>query len=115
MPWTWFVTTQNRGGPYKIELGNPWFLWELSVANVQGIGSIPAIRLQRKLGSLSTETLNRIKQALRSALDLERKEQQFTSAGVREMKSKLASRFSVTIRGSGGYQRQKPATSHQCR
>jgi mRNA-degrading endonuclease toxin of MazEF toxin-antitoxin module len=43
---------------------------ELSVANIQGIGSIPAIRLQRKLGSLSTETLNKIKQALRSALDL---------------------------------------------
>jgi len=30
----------------------------------------PAIRLQRKLGSLSTDTLNKIKQALRSALDL---------------------------------------------
>jgi mRNA-degrading endonuclease toxin of MazEF toxin-antitoxin module len=43
---------------------------ELSVANIQGIGSIPAIRLQRKLGSLSTETRNKIKQALRSALDL---------------------------------------------
>jgi hypothetical protein len=36
---------------------------------VQGIGSIPAVRLQRKLGSLSTETLNEIKQALRSALN----------------------------------------------
>jgi hypothetical protein len=36
---------------------------------VQGIGSIRAVRLQRKLGSLSTETLNEIKQALRSALD----------------------------------------------
>jgi mRNA interferase MazF len=60
----------NRGSPYEIELGNLRFLRELSVANVQGIGSIPAIRLQRKLGSLPTETLNKIKQALRSALDL---------------------------------------------
>jgi mRNA interferase MazF len=54
----------------EIELGNMRFLKELSVANVQGIGSIPAVRLQRKLGSLSTDTLNKIKQALRSALDL---------------------------------------------
>jgi mRNA interferase MazF len=64
------LTTQNRGSPYEIELGNLRFLRELSVANIQGIGSIPAIRLQRKLGSLSTKTLNKIKQALRLALDL---------------------------------------------
>jgi mRNA interferase MazF len=60
------LTTQNRGSPYEIELGKLRFLRELSVANIQGIGSIPGIRL----GSLSTETLNKIKQALRSALDL---------------------------------------------
>ena len=42
----------------------------MSVANVQGIGSIPAIRLQRRLGLLSTEILDRIKQAIRFALDL---------------------------------------------
>ena len=64
------LTTQNRGSPYEIELGNLRLLRELSVANIQGIGSIPAIRLQRKLGSLSTENLNKIKQALRLALDL---------------------------------------------
>ena len=64
------LTTQSRGSPYEIELGNLRFLRELSVANIQGIGSIPAVRLQRKLGSLSTEALNKIKQALRSALDL---------------------------------------------
>jgi len=64
------VTTQNRGSRYEIELGNLRFLRELSVANIQGIGSIPSVRLQRKLGSLSTETLNKIKQALRFAFDL---------------------------------------------
>ena len=63
------LTTQNRGSTYEIELGNLRFLKELSVANVQGIGSIPVVRLQRKLGSLSIESLNKIKQALRSALD----------------------------------------------
>jgi mRNA interferase MazF len=45
------LTTQNRGSSYEIELGNLRFLRELSVANVQGIGSIPATRLQRKIGS----------------------------------------------------------------
>ena len=64
------LTTQNRGSLYEIELSNLRFLRELSVANIQGIGSIPTIRLQRKLGSLSTGTLNKIKQALRAALDL---------------------------------------------
>ena len=64
------LTTQNRGSPYEIEIGNLRFLRELSVATVQGIGSIPAVRLHRKLGSLSTETLDKIKQAVRSALDL---------------------------------------------
>jgi len=42
----------------------------MSVANVQGIGSIPVIRLQRILGSLPTETLDKIKKAFRFALDL---------------------------------------------
>ena len=31
------LTTQNRGSPYEIELGNLRFLKDLSVANVQGI------------------------------------------------------------------------------
>ena len=64
------LTTQNRGGRYEIELGRVRFLNEMSVANVQGIGSIPAIRLQRRLGLLSTEILDRIKKAIRFALDL---------------------------------------------
>jgi mRNA interferase MazF len=64
------LTTQNRGSRYEIELGRVRFLNEMSVANVQGIGSIPAIRLQRRLGLLSTEILDRVKQAIRFALDL---------------------------------------------
>ena len=64
------LTTQNRGSRYEIELGRVRFLNEMSVANVQGIGSIPAIRLQRRLGLLSTEILDRIKQSIRFALDL---------------------------------------------
>ena len=64
------LTTQNRGSHYEVELGRLRFLKEMSVANVQGLGSIPAIRLQRRLGLLSTELLNKIKQAIRFALDL---------------------------------------------
>jgi mRNA interferase MazF len=64
------LTTQDRGSSYEIELGNLRFLRETSVANVQGIGSIPSVRLQRRLGSLPSETLEKIKQAVRLALDL---------------------------------------------
>lgn len=64
------LTTQDRRSRYEIELGNLRFLKEMSVANVQGIGSIPMSRLQRRLGSLPTETLDRIKQAVRFTLDL---------------------------------------------
>ena len=64
------LTTQDRRSRYEIQLGNLRFLKEISVANVQGIGSIPVSRLQRRLGSLPTETLEKIKQAVRFALEL---------------------------------------------
>ncbi|MEH2241791.1 type II toxin-antitoxin system PemK/MazF family toxin [Nostoc sp.] len=52
------------------------------MANVQSIGSIPAARLERKLGELPDETLLKIKQALMFALDLEIEEQQDDSKDV---------------------------------
>jgi mRNA interferase MazF len=58
------LTTQNRRSRYEIDVGNLRFLREASVANVQGIGSIPSVRLQRKI-----DILARIKEALRFALD----------------------------------------------
>lgn len=64
------LTTQDRGSPYEIGLGNLRFLRETSVANIQGIGSLPVIRLQRRLGLLPVETLDRIKQAIRLQFDL---------------------------------------------
>jgi len=63
------LTTQNRGSRYEIDLGKLRFLRETSVANVQGIGSIPSVRLQRKIGSVPADILDRIKDALRFALD----------------------------------------------
>ena len=64
------LTTQKRGSQYEVDVGNLKFLREPSVANVQGIGSIPAVRLQRKIGTVPPETLGKIKQAIRFALDL---------------------------------------------
>ena len=46
------------------------FLREPSVANVQGLASIPVARLQRRLGEVSGEMLAQVKEALRFALDL---------------------------------------------
>ena len=63
------LTTQNRGSRYEIDLGKLRFLREASVANVQGIGSIPSVRLQRKIGVVSADVLDKIKEALRFALD----------------------------------------------
>jgi mRNA interferase MazF len=64
------VTTQNRGSSYEVKLPNVSFLRQGSVANVQGLGSISAARLERKLGELSEETMREIKQALIFVLDL---------------------------------------------
>ncbi len=64
------LTTQSRGSRYEIELGNLRFLREMSVANVQGIGSIPVSRLQRRLGVVPADVLGKIKEAVRLALDL---------------------------------------------
>jgi mRNA interferase MazF len=74
------VTTQNRGSNYEVELPTLSFLRQGSVANVQGLGSIPAARLERKLGELPNETMLEIKQALIFALDLEGTLQQDSAA-----------------------------------
>jgi len=42
------------------------------VANVQGLGSLPTVRLERKIGRLSAGIMERLKDALAFALDLER-------------------------------------------
>jgi mRNA interferase MazF len=64
------LTTQNRGSPYEVVLGDQAFLKEQTVANVQGIGSVPTVRLERKIGALSADVFAKIKQALRFAVEL---------------------------------------------
>ena len=58
------LTTQNRGSKYEVELPKLSFLREISVANVQGIGSLTANRLERKIGEVPADLLQRIREAL---------------------------------------------------
>jgi mRNA interferase MazF len=64
------LTTQNRHSSYEVALPSLQFLDRNSVANVQGLGSLPKARLERKLGTLSDDVMARIKRALAFALDL---------------------------------------------
>jgi len=65
------LTSEDRGSDYEVEMPKLPFLRLEGVANVQGIGSLPVKRLERKLGVLSSEVMDRIRKALRFALDLE--------------------------------------------
>ena len=65
------LTTQNRHSSYEIALPRLSFLDRDSVANVQGLSSLPAVHFERRLGKLSDDVLKTIKQALVFALDLE--------------------------------------------
>jgi mRNA interferase MazF len=64
------LTTQNRGSRYEVDLPRLRFLRSESVANVQGVGSLPVGRLERKLGELPDEVLRNIRHALRFAFDI---------------------------------------------
>ncbi len=66
------LTTQRRDSPYEVPLPRLPFLDRESVANVQGLGSLPTVRLERRIGRLSVAVIERLKAALAFALDLER-------------------------------------------
>src|SRR3954449_5464149 len=66
------LTAQQRGSPYEVPLPRLPFLNRESVANVQGLGSLPTVRLERKIGSLSAAVMEQLRGALIFALDLER-------------------------------------------
>jgi mRNA interferase MazF len=65
------LTSQNRASRYEVELPQLHFLKSESVANVQGLGSLPVTRLERKLGQVPDDVLRKIHQALKFAFDLE--------------------------------------------
>jgi mRNA interferase MazF len=66
------LTTQRRDSPYEVPLPRLPFLDRESVANVQGLGSLPTVRLERKIGKLPSNVTERLKDALAFALDLQR-------------------------------------------
>ncbi|HUS08483.1 MAG TPA: type II toxin-antitoxin system PemK/MazF family toxin [Bryobacteraceae bacterium] len=66
------LTTQLRDSPYEVPLPRLPFLDRESVANVQGLGSLPTVRLERKIGRLSVGIMQQLKDALAFALDLDR-------------------------------------------
>ena len=65
------LTTQNRQSAYEVVLPKLSFLTQDSVANVQGLASVPTVRLESRLGKLPNEAMSRIKRAIAFALDLE--------------------------------------------
>lgn len=64
------LTSQNRASPYEVPMPNLAFLRQESTANVQGIASLPVTRLERKLGQVPAEVLDKVKQALAYAMEL---------------------------------------------
>jgi mRNA interferase MazF len=64
------LTTQRRDSPYEVPLPRLPFLDRESVANVQGLGSLPTVRLERKIGKIPNNVMERLKDALAFALDL---------------------------------------------
>jgi mRNA interferase MazF len=64
------LTSQDRASSYEVRIPRQRFLDRDSVANVQGIGSLPSVRLERKLGKLPNSVLVEIKRAIAFALEL---------------------------------------------
>ena len=64
------LTTQDRHSAYEVGMGNVPFLDQQSVANVQGLSALPIGRLERRLGRVPDTTFERIKQAIRFAMEL---------------------------------------------
>jgi mRNA interferase MazF len=65
------LTTQNRLSAYEVVLPRLSFLDKESVANVQGLGSVPSVHLERRLGQLPKDVMARIKRALVFVLELD--------------------------------------------
>ena len=64
------ITRQNRGSELEVPLGHLPFLDSESVANTQGVGALPSIRFEKRLGVLPASDLKAIKTALIKACAL---------------------------------------------
>ncbi len=65
------LTTQNRLSHYEVAVTRLPFLNRESVANVQGIGSLPIARLERRIGKIPAAEMANIRRALSFALALD--------------------------------------------
>ena len=63
------LMTQSRPSSYEVSRPRLSFLDRESFANVQGLGSIPSIRLERQIGRTTEQTMAEIRRALAYALD----------------------------------------------
>ena len=64
------LTTQYRQSSYEIEIPDLHFLNKKTYANVQGLGSLPNVRLERKIGELPVSVMQKVKRAIIFVLDL---------------------------------------------
>jgi mRNA interferase MazF len=64
------LTTRNRGSNYEVSLGKLKFLDKESWVNIQGLTSINHQKLLRRLGRLDALHFDKVKAALRFALNL---------------------------------------------
>jgi mRNA interferase MazF len=64
------ITRQNRGSELEVRLGHLTYLDPESVANVQGIGSLPSVRFEKRLGLVPDADLKKVKAALLKACAL---------------------------------------------
>jgi mRNA interferase MazF len=64
------ITRENRGSELEVPLGHLPFLDKESVANVQGIGSLPTVRFEKRIGFLPPTDLAAVKKALLKACAL---------------------------------------------
>lgn len=64
------ITTSHRNSEYEVELPSRPFLRALSFANVQGLQAIQHHEMDGPIGIIYGEALERVKTALRRALEL---------------------------------------------
>lgn len=64
------VTTAYRGSEYEVDVGKPRFLRHHSYVNVQGVQAIQHHELEAPIGVFHVDVMERIRDALRFALDL---------------------------------------------
>jgi mRNA interferase MazF len=64
------LTRQYRDSPYEVDIGKMPFLDYPSYVNVQGLGSLSVVRLERLLGRIPSDMFAKVKVAISFAMDL---------------------------------------------